>query len=210
MKKLLTIAILICLLSFALTSCTGKGMTAEECCNGVIDLMREMSSSDWTKFYNLGASYDEALKRIKSEDYASPAAVYRLTVPESSLLTFVAEEVDLSSMSGALQDYMYSTAYTSLASRVNIKGGSDATALAAVYSVQKAFVCEEVQENTVYLYVYETGCPILITLLPSGDGAVEVTLNLITYDGFDAASAETIEQSFALAGVRDVVAEKQT
>ena len=92
---------------------------------------------------------------------------------------------------------------------MNIKGGADATALAAVYSVQKAFVCEEVQENTVYLYVYETGCPILITLLPSGDGAVKVALNLITYDGFDAASAETIEQSFALAGVRDVVAEKQ-
>ena len=169
--------------------------------------MREMPSSDWTKFYNLGVSYDEALKRIKSEDYASSATVYRLTVPKSSLLT---EDVDTLSMSGALQDYLYSTAYTSLASRVNIKGGADATALAAVYSVQKAFVCEEVQENTVYLYVYETGCPILITLLPSGDGAVKVALNLITYDGFDAASAETIEQSFALAGVRDVVAEKQT
>ena len=206
MKKLLTIVALICLLSFALTSCTGKGMSAEECCNGVIDLMREMPSSEWAKAYSLGSSYDETLKRVKSEDYASPAAVYRLTVPKSSLLT---EDVDTSSMSGALKDYLYSTAYTSLASRVNIKGGADATALAAVYSVQKAFVCEEVQENTVYLYVYETGCPILITLLPSGDGAVKVTLNLITYDGFDAASAETIVQSFALAGVRDVVAEKQ-
>ena len=206
MKKLIVIVSLFCLLSFILSACAGKGMSAEECCNGVIDLMREMPSSEWAKAYSLGSSYDETLKRVKSEDYASPAAVYRLTVPKSSLL---AEDVDTSSMSGALKDYLYSTAYTSLASRVNIKGGADATALAAVYSVQKAFVCEEVQENTVYLYVYETGCPILITLLPSGDGAVKVTLNLITYDGFDAASAETIVQSFALAGVRDVVAEKQ-
>jgi hypothetical protein len=119
------------------------------------------------------------------------------------------EEMDLSSMSDALKSYLYSSAYTSLASRVNAKGGADATALAAVYSVQKAFVCGQVQENTAYLYVYETGCPILITLLPTGDGSVKATLNLITYDGFDVSDAEKIAQSFALAGVRDVVAEKQ-
>ena len=207
MKKLIVIVSLFCLLSFILSACAGKGMSVAECCDDVIALMREMPSTDWAKqVYGLDASYDEALQRIKGEDYASPAAVYLLKVPKSSLLT---EEIDLSSMSDALKDYLYSSAYTSLASRVNIKGGSDSTVVATVYSVQKAFVCAEVTENTVYLYVYETGCPILITLLPTGDGAVKVTLNLIVSDEFDASSPETIVQSFALAGVRDVVAEKQ-
>ena len=207
MKKLLVIVSLFCLFSLVLSACAEKGMSAAECCDDVIALMREMPSTEWAKqVYGLDASYDEALQGIKGEDYASPSAVYLLKVPKSSLLT---EEIDPSSMSDALKDYLYLAAHTSLASRVNIKGGSDTSVLAMAYSVQKAFVCAEVTENTVYLYVYETGCPILITLLPTGDGAVKATLNLITYDGFDASSPEAIAQSFALAGVRDVVAEKQ-
>lgn len=207
MKKIFTLILAFMILATTLISCAPKGRSVEDCCADVVSLMKEMvDSEEYLKMYNVITEYDDTITQLKSGNYASPDAIYELDVSESELLS---DEIDAEKLSDELNRYVHSASYVSLASRVNQTAGVDSLSVSSVFTAQKTCVCESVKENTSFLYVYEDGCAILLTVQPGESGSVRICGQFIIHDNFHTDDATQIENSFAEAGINGVVAEKK-
>ena len=54
-------------------------------------------------------------------------------------------------------------------------------------------MCDEIEESTVFLYVFEEGCPIVVTFSLGESDSVIATARLIVNDRFNTADANEIE-----------------
>ena len=209
MKKTIVVILVLAVLTAALVSCTANGKSAKDCSAEVVSLMSEMITSEkYAEFYSLRTSYEETLEKekLKSGNYSSPLAIYELSIPEESLMQ---EAPKIEDAYKELDQYVKSSLYTSFASLINKGSGTEAMVVSSVFSAKKTFVCEEIKKNTVYLYVYENGYPIVITFIPGESGSVRVSGQLIINDDFYTDDAAKIESSCAQRGIRGVVATKK-
>lgn len=203
MKRRLLAAFASVFLILSLLSCASSDTTLEKGGEEVIALMCEMTASEeYEKMYGLPADYSDAVTKLRAGDYSKIKAVYELDIPES----FLSDGADIS---GELGEYVTSAVYLSLASRINQKSGVKPLSVAAAYSAQICFVNTSLNENTVYLYVFENGYPIMVTFMPGKDGAVRAVGYFILSEAFEACSAEEIESCLALLGIGGVKAIKK-
>ena len=207
MKKTIAVILMLAALTTMFVSCASTGKSSIDCSAEVVSLMQEMVESEkYSGFYNLPAAYDEILKKLKSGSYSKPSAIYKLSIPEEALMK---EPFDVEDRYEELDRYVESSLYASFASRINQTTGGDALAVSSAFCAQKSFVCKEIKESTVYLYVYENGHPIAITLIPGESDSIRVIGNFIINDNFHTDDAEKIENSCAEIGINGVVAKKQ-
>ncbi len=209
MKKLL-ISVLALLLSLAmLVSCdslqeNGNGKTARECSDSLVSLMGEMvASEEYEKMYGLSFSYKDKIDLIKGGDYSKISAVYELSIPDSALISGL---VSFDGMSDKLEDYVRSNMLSTIATRVNQRDGVAAVAVASAFTASESFVCPEIKSDTVYLYVFESGCPILVSFVPGEDGAVKLMGHFIISSDFKVENAGEIEEMFKKFGLNGIKA----
>ena len=206
MKKNFIICLLI--LTVLFTSCSGKSRSVEDCSADVISLMSEMlKDENYAKSYNLSQSCNDTVEEMKAADYSDPIAIYELSVSAKDLLSSC--DISTDNMKTDLKDYLTSSAYTSFASFINRKAGVDAITISAVYNAQQSFVCNDITENKLLLYVYEGGNPIIVSVLPGDSGAVRITGNFIINESFLTDSEENIEKSCEKCDIFGVTATKQ-
>lgn len=202
-KNFLCIVISV-LLIISLSSCGGSSKSLLEYGTEVISLMREMvENGEYAKFYNIPAAYDETVKALRNGDYSKASVVYELSVSASKLIGI---DIDESELSDELYSYICSSSYISFSSLINQKSGSDALAVSAIFSAQKTFACKDIEENKVYLYVFENGYPIVITFVPGEDGSVRAIGNFVINADFAVDDAEKIESSCESMGIAGVEA----
>ncbi len=206
MKKLFATILAIAMLAIPLASCSPKGSSVEDCCAEVISLMKEMvDCEEYSEIYGLPAMYGDTVAQLQNVNDTKPEAIYELDLSES---TWLSKEIGTVDFPDALNDYVHSALYVSIASKINEKAGAEAMVIAATFSAQKTFVCESVKENTVFLYVYEDTA-IAVSVLPGASGSVSVCGNFIINDGFRTDDAAQIENSLAEIGIDGVVAKKK-
>ncbi len=213
MRKTMKRSLLICtlaliLLALSFTSCGGKKMSAEDCGEEIIYLLDEMVNSDeYIEMYVSSSVYQNELKdtvdKLRKGDYSDPQAIYELSLENTDL----ADEFD--GLPKDLESYMNSKYAVSFSSQINAAAGTTALMASSVFTASKSFVCDEIYENTVLLYVFEDGCPIVVSFSPGESDAVSVSATFILHEEFNADSEKDVERSCEELGIKGVEANKK-
>jgi len=211
MKRKIFIGLLIGLLLMTiLTSCNETTKSLVECGEDVISLMAEMvDSENYRLLYNLPAAYDKTISNLRNGNYSKSSAVYELSISEDDLFESINTNIDKESFSEDLYKNVCSSAYISFASLINQKGGVEAMSISTAFSAQKSFVNKEMDANKVYLYVFENGCPILITFVAGEDGSFRAVGYFIINDTFVTDDEYSIIESCKASGINNVTVKKQ-
>lgn len=208
MKRRFFAGLIVCVLVISLfTSCNVNSKSLTECGEDVIDLMVEMiESEDYKALYNLPKECDEILNNLRETDYSEFLAIYEISIPEDRLLD---SSVKKENFSKDLYNYISSSAYVSFASSINTKSGSSAAIVSSAFAVSKSFAKKNMNENKIYLYVFENGFPIAVSFISDGDGVFRATGNFIINDKFVTDNEDSIEDSCKDFGILGVKAKKQ-
>ena len=166
----------------------------------VISLMNEMISNDeyGLMVLNNYSKYVEIINDIRRGNYSTPTAVYELKM-DTRLVIGAGRD----GFSEALDRYVDSMANASVVSYINSAESIDGVAVSSLFSATVAFVNENVKENTMYFYVFDSDYPILVNFICGEDGAVRASGNFIMNAELNPGSADGIEEFFKKAGFSD-------
>lgn len=205
-RKLLVLLMICILLMTLLTSCRTGSKSLRECGEEIISLMAEMIEYDeCASLYALPPSCDEVIRILREGNYMKSVAVYELLIPEEALLE---KTVKKESLSEAVYEYICSSAFAAFASYANQGGGVESVAVSTVYSVQKSFVYNDADSNKLYIYVFEGGCPIVVTFVPDGEDLLRAVGHFIINDKFVTEDENSIKESCKMLGLDGVIVNK--
>lgn len=148
----------------------------------VIDLMVE-AARDENYIYINSASKEiqEILQEIGEGDFQKPDKVFAVTGDMEVLESLIGLE-DVEEMSDALQENLYNRMFSALTNQLNGMAGAKSLAAVSVCTMGKTFVDETLENNVMYVYVYENGTPVTVTFVPGEDGAVSASGCFIMYE----------------------------
>lgn len=143
--------------------------------------------------------------------YSSPRQLYALTLPaaEEALEDLASDAEEREEIREALRDVsdellkdLDRQMATALASRVNVGVGDTALASANLCSASDVYVDWDMEEQTVWLYVFRRGFPVLVTFTPGRDGAVTASAVPLVAEALDTSSERKLEDGiFDLTGL---------
>lgn len=167
----------------------------------VISLMAEMAKSDgYAELYSSDPELKEFLSAAGGGSYDEPQGVYGIQISESTI-SGVMQIAGAGEMSDTLKEYVTSRAQATVATQINAAGGASMIAASSVCTAGKTFVNKELKENTVYLYTFESGTPVMVSFLVGEDGAVSASGSFIFSEDFKTDTEEDMEQFFSEFGV---------
>ncbi|MBR4291193.1 MAG: hypothetical protein IKT52_11235 [Oscillospiraceae bacterium] len=183
-----------------LTACTSNAPEPSLYDRGleVIALMHDAINSD---AYLDMLSANEDMRTIIDEaaagDYNAPAAAYSISFMPDALNAVG----DLSALPETLLDTVSHRLISAVTTQVNAFGGVEILAASTMCTVGKTFVCSELKEDIIYLYVFENGCPVAVTFTGGEDQTVCASANVIFYEDFPTSDAQSIQEFFGDKGV---------
>lgn len=153
-------------------------------------------------------SYQDIVEVIRKGDFSEPNAVYKISIPKESFSELIDQNdsKEIGELSDTLKDYIHSRMSDTIINRINACGGTKTLAATSILSGERIFVNDELSENVIYLYTYESAVPVAFLFIVGEDGAVLASGRFILYDGFNTDSKQEIEDSFE-AGLVDVEVE---
>jgi hypothetical protein len=177
----------------------------------IISIIDEKMNSD-----KLASSYGmpeyalETLEALRAADYTGNAEVYQLYMPRDVYFKkLFGEDVSQDDFSETLYNSLAAISASIIAHAItNTTKDYKAIAVLSMTSYGQAFVDSSIDEDLLYLYVFNSGAPIIVSMHPSGNGAVTASGSLIVNDEFNTSDKESIERSFARFGYEGVTAKK--
>ena len=211
MKKLICTTLVCISFLAALGSCEKDTVSPSECGKEVVSLMSEMASNeDWMTIRNIPEMYNEAAAVLRAGDYTKISAVYEITLPDEALLPLLSDAAPaVERLPENLREYLRDSMSVALISHINASAGNKALAVSSLYSAQMFFGNCPDTESTVYLYVFENGCPIAVSVTEGENGAIRANGNFILNSSLNTENAESIEQSLENMGFRGADVVKQ-
>lgn len=210
MKKLILI-LTVLILCTSMVSCGGASKSVLGKGNEIVSLVSEMVKSDEyanIMFNNISA-YDETLSELKATDFSKITAIYELEISQDELIELLASNNgDIDKLPQSLKNRLISGLGSSLVSRFNSQAGTDELVISSVFNASKCFVDKSIKENQYLLYVFESGYSMLISFIPHEDGAVTASGSLILNDTLKFDTAEDVESSFMVLGIKTINATK--
>lgn len=207
-RKLFTILLVCSLLMTLFASCKSNADVFISYGEDVISLMAEMlENEEYASMYGLSDRYNETLDKLRQGDYSEFSSVYELSIPEEELI----EKLDINEkdFSKDLYQYLCASSYGSFASRVNMEANVEAISVSSAFAAQKIFVDQKVDENKTYLFVFEKGCPIVVSFITEDDGAFRVAGQFIINDRFVTDDEDSIQESCKAFGFDNVKVKEQ-
>jgi hypothetical protein len=190
-------------------SCNENSRSLTEYGEDVISLMTEMlESEEYKSMYDLPSEYDDEINMLREGNYSESIAVYEILVPEDELLDVVLD-IDKEDLSKELYEYLCSSAYSSFATLINRISGSNSMVLSSAFTASKNYVSKDIDENKIYLFVFENGYPIAVTFVANGEGAVHAVGHFIINDEFITEDENSIKESCEKMGIDNVTVKKR-
>ncbi len=167
----------------------------------LVELLAQMAdSTQYTEI--MGAdnpSFEPLVQGIAEGDYTAPAAVYELTFPSMwKLLSELGEYDTLDGLPDSLKDLLDARSASLLLTQMNALTGTNALALSSLYTAEKIFVSSALEENTIYLYLFDSGYPIAVSFQCGEDHAVKATAMFLLTDGINADSIDQMKEVLML------------
>ena len=134
----------------------------------------------WEAMGVQGENFLGKIEDIANGKYKEPKKVYALTISHEGLSNMLEEmDLDVEDLSEDLQNMIGNRVLGSLANQLNAQLGSEALVVSSVLNATKTFVCDKLEENCIYIYVYKKGNPISITFIKGEDGSVSATATFL-------------------------------
>ncbi len=199
------LAIIVCA---SAVSCDLPSKTPIEQGYEIISIIDEKIDSDkLASIYGIQADDLELLETLRAADYTENAEVYQLYMPRDVYFKkLFGEDVSQDDFSETLYNSLTAISASMIAH--TITKDYKAIAVLSMTSYGQAFVDSSIDEDLLYLYVFNSGAPIIVSMHPSGNGAVTASGCIIINDEFNTADKESIERSFARFGYEGVTAKK--
>jgi hypothetical protein len=134
------------------------------------------------------------MENIIEGKYKEPQKVYALTVSHEGLSNMLEDmDLDVDDLSEDLQNLIGNKMFGSLANQVNARGGSDSLVVSSVLNATKTFVCDKLESNCMYIYLYKKGTPISVTFIKGEDGSVSATATFLMAESLGEDLEEALE-----------------
>ena len=174
----------------------------------IISIIDEKMNSDTlASNYGMPEFALETLEALRVADYTGNAEVYQLYMPRDVYFKkLFGEDVSQDDFSETLYNSLTAISASIIAHAIT--KDYKAIAVLSMTSYGQAFVDSSIDEDLLYLYVFNSGSPIIVSMHPSGNGAVTASGCIIINDEFNTADKENIERSFARFGYEGVTAKK--
>ena len=125
--------------------------------------------------------------------------MYELTFPSMwKLLSELGEYDTLDGLPDSLKDLLDARSASLLLTQMNALTGTNALALSSLYTAEKIFVSSALEENTIYLYLFDSGYPIAVSFQCGEDHAVKATAMFLLTDGINADSIDQMKEVLML------------
>ncbi len=136
----------------------------------------------------------EQVENITSGKYKEPQKVYALTISHEGLSNMLEDmDLDVDELSEELQQLIGNRMFGSLANQVNAREGTNALVVSSVLNASKTFVCDKLESNCMYIYLYKKGTPISVTFIKGEDGSVSATATFLMAENLAEDFEEAIE-----------------
>ena len=197
MKKasLLFLTIVLSVCAVLLTSCN-KGADLYSLGLQMTVQMEELIKSDtYSKFCN-GDFYESQRRAFIANDYDTPTKVYQITAPDAqTILSKMSDynEDEWNGLSDSIKEQLLNkVTIQTIVNQINIQNGMDIIWVTNAYVATKQFNNRSLKNDVSYLYIFETGKPIIVTFAPY-NGGIKATAQFIV-----------IEQANSLSALREV------
>lgn len=207
MKKKILISILL-ILTLILCSCTTKNGSGNIEGNHnldnkslydhgfeVISLLVEMiGNEEYREAMNNSTELQDIAGKIQDGDYSTPKTVYQVTITEDEQNKLLAmNNINQENLTDTLGNYMKKKMLVNVINLLNVQYGTSYLAASSIYTAEKYFVCNEMSEDVIYIYTYESGFPIIITFVTGDDGIVIAKGTFIFDEQFDVTTEQDVK-----------------
>lgn len=211
--KRISILIFIIAAAVTLTAC-GKSEEVKDVTTGsayqkgleIAALLDEMAGNeDYVQIYTAGEEIGAILEEVASGDHTSPSAVYEISFMGQTLYdmaVLMGGDVTLDGMSEDLTRAVEQKLLSAVISQLNATGGAVNLAAMSVCTAGKTFVSEKIENDMIYLYVYEDAAPVAVTFVKGEDNSVSASGTFLLCEGLNTESEQTISEFFAEIGAK--------
>lgn len=158
----------------------------------VSEMNEAIQSEAWVSLFTGDPAVKEILSKAGQGDFSQPRAVYEIQFSDQAI-TSLTGQADLTGFSESLQSRIYASIQGAAANQINAMAGAETLAAASICTVSDTFVCDNLTQNTLYLYTYETAVPVMVSFVVGQDGAVLATGVPILSDSFSPDSPENVQ-----------------
>jgi hypothetical protein len=177
MKKI--ILMVLAILSFALIGACQGGRSEAEVDTKLYDKglelvqkMDEMAESEaYVSSMSGAAELREITESFGSGDYREPEAAYKIVIPSSAVKTALTLYSELQ-LPNSLMPEMEKKFIAGIPGRINALQGASTIAAMSVLTAGDSFVCKELKDKLLLLYLFEDGSAAAVTFMPGSGGAV--------------------------------------
>ncbi len=188
------------LIIFCLTAC-GKEKTFEDLLYDkgleVISLLDEMAKNEeYLNLFTMQSDIKNIVGNIAAGDYTQPESVYKIDIPLENIDSLYAEVVQSDEMSEGLKRAIERKMRGAVITQINALGGAEQLAASSILTAGKQFVCEGLETDLMYLYIYEDSAPVAVYFTVDEDYTVYASGNYLTYKDLTTNSTEEIVTLF--------------
>lgn len=173
MKKILIMGIL--LMALGLTACGGNAESVSLHDQGleIIELMTEMVNNE-SYVQNFTASEEilTIVEEISNGNYDVPREVYEVNLGDNLTGLLFGENESQITMSDKLKRVMEKKAISAVVTQINAYGGATNLAASTVCTAGTSFMNDKLEQDVIYIYLYEDAKPVVVTFLSEGNGVV--------------------------------------
>ena len=201
MKKRILTAALTAALALGLWGCqekTGSDKSLYDHGLEIISLMDEMAGSElyFNAVFSPNSEIGETVKSMGREKHTVPQTVYKITAPNLLEMAFAESGAseDFAALSEPFQNLLESKADSIIINQINAMGGATTLAASTAFIAEKTFVSDELEENVIYLYVYEDAVLVGVIFTGGEDQTVSATGMFIFNEDFKVETEEEIKE----------------
>ena len=188
------------LIIFCLTACE-KENTSEDLLYDkgleVVSLLDEMAKNeDYLNLFTMQPDIKNIVKDIAAGDYTQPESIYKIDIPLENIDSLYAEVVQSDEMSEGLKRAIERKMRGAVITQIYALGGAVQLAASSILNAGKQFVCEGLETDLMYLYIYEDSAPVAVYFTVDEDYTVYASGNYLTYKDLTTNSTEEIVTLF--------------
>lgn len=156
-----------------------------------LDLIAKMDKlAESTEYIESVSAHDDfktLLSEVAEIDYSSPKAVYKAVLPVGTASTAVGVSID--AFSDDIKSIIDERLLASIPSQINATDGVETLAALTLVSAGTASYIEGVEENQIYIFVYENGYSAFVSYMPQEENVVSISSSFVKSDELSAVNS---------------------
>ncbi|WP_202708895.1 hypothetical protein [Sporosalibacterium faouarense] len=132
----------------------------------------------------------ENIREIGKGNYSKPNEVYKITIPKGlEIYDFVGS--DMTGIPEEIKTEVEKRFIATISSRVNALNGSLVLAASSAITSSDSFISEGLDNNTLYIYLYEGKYSAIVSFYPGNENIVGASANFVLSDSLNQVSSDS-------------------